>query len=70
MSKIFRPWKIDEPQYFCLQPYRTLWPRTIVARFVVCLVSEGLDLTEITASLCATAIPRQPKIAVKVVAQG
>ena len=49
MSKTFRPWKIDEPQ---------LLPATVqdfvaedhLARFVVSLVTEELDLVEITAS--------------------
>jgi hypothetical protein len=49
MSKTFRAWKIDEPQ---------LLPATVqdfvaeghLARFVVSLVTEELDLVEITAS--------------------
>src|SRR5215510_2324640 len=49
MSETFRPWKIDEPQ---------LLPPTVqdfvaedhLARFVVSLVTEELDLVEITAS--------------------
>ena len=49
MCKTFRPWKIDEPQ---------LLPATVqdfvaedhLARFVVSLVTEELDLVEITAS--------------------
>jgi hypothetical protein len=60
MSKIFRPWKIDEPQ-FLPSTVQDFVAEDHLARFVVCLVSEELDLTEITASLCAAALPRQPK---------
>jgi transposase len=49
MSKTFRPWKIDEPQF--LPPtVRDFVAEDHLARFVVSLVTEDLDLTPITAS--------------------
>jgi transposase len=49
MSKTFRPWKIDEPQF--LPPAaQDFVARDHLARFMVSLVTEELDLTEITAS--------------------
>ena len=49
MSKTFRPWKIDEPQF--LPPTaQDFVAKEHLARFMVSLVTEELDLTEITAS--------------------
>src|ERR1700757_1244926 len=49
MSKTFRAWKIDEPQF--LPPsVQEFVCKDHLARFVVSLVSEQLDLAEITAS--------------------
>ena len=49
MSKTFRPWKIDEPQF--LPPAaQDFVAKDHLARFMVSLVTEELDLTEITAS--------------------
>ena len=49
MSKTFRDWKIDEPQL--LPPsVRDFVAKDHLARFVVSLVTEKLDLAEITAS--------------------
>jgi hypothetical protein len=49
MSKTFRPWKIDEPQF--LPPtMRDLVAEDHLACFVVSLVTEELDLSPITAS--------------------
>ena len=49
MSKTFRPWKIDEPQF--LPPTaQDFVAKDHLARFMVSLVTEELDLTEITAS--------------------
>jgi transposase len=49
MSKTFRPWKIDEPQF--LPPAaQDFVAKEHLARFMVSLVTEELDLTEITAS--------------------
>jgi len=49
MSKHFRPWKIDQPQL--LPPsVEDFVPDKHVARFVVSLVRESLDLGEITGS--------------------
>ena len=49
MSKTFRPWKIDEPQF--LPPSaQDFVAKDHLARFMVSLVTEELDLTEITAS--------------------
>ena len=49
MSKTFRDWKIDEPQL--LPPsVRDFVAKDHLARFVVSLVTEQLDLAEITAS--------------------
>ena len=49
MSKYFRPWKIDQPQL--LPPsVRDFVPRDHLSRFIVELVRESLDLTEITSS--------------------
>jgi transposase len=49
MSKDFRPWKIDETQLLppSVQDYV---PQNHLSRFVVWLVRESLDLTEIAAS--------------------
>jgi len=49
MSKTFRPWKIDEPQFLpaCVQDFVA---QDHLARFMVSVVTEELDLTEITAS--------------------
>ena len=49
MSKIFRPWKIDEPQLLPASA-QDFVGEDHLARFVVSLVTEELDLTEITAS--------------------
>jgi len=49
MSKRFRPWKIDEPQ-FLPATVRDFVAKDHLARFIVSLVTEELDLTEITAS--------------------
>jgi len=49
MSKRFRPWKIDEPQ-FLPATVRDFVAKDHLARFLVSLVTEELDLTEITAS--------------------
>lgn len=49
MSKTFRPWKIDEPQF--LPPAaQDFVAKEHLARFMVSLVTEELDLTEMTAS--------------------
>jgi transposase len=49
MSKTFRPWKIDEPQF--LPPtVQDFVAKDHLARFMVSLVTEELDLAEITAS--------------------
>jgi transposase len=49
MSKTFRPWKIDEPQF--LPPAaQDFVAKDHLARFMVSLVTEELDLTEITVS--------------------
>ena len=49
MSKTFRPWKIDEPQF--LPPAaQDFVAKDHLARFMVSLVTEELELTEITAS--------------------
>ena len=49
MSKHFRPWKIDQAQLLppSVQDYV---PKDHLSRFIVALVSESLDLHEITAS--------------------
>ena len=49
MSKHFRPWKIDQEQLLppSVQDYV---PKDHLSRFIVALVRESLDLTEITAS--------------------
>lgn len=49
MSKHFRPWKIDQEQLLppSVQDYV---PKDHLARFIVALVRESLDLSEITAS--------------------
>lgn len=49
MSKQFRPWRIDETQFLpaSVQDYV---PKDHLARFVVSLARESLDLREITAS--------------------
>ena len=49
MSKIFRPWKIDEPQLLPASA-QDFVGEDHLARFVVSLVTEELDLVEITAS--------------------
>ena len=49
MSKTFRPWKIDEPQF--LPPtVQDFVAKDHLARFMVSLVTEELDLTAIRAS--------------------
>src|SRR5499425_1918056 len=49
MSKTFRPWKIDEPQF--LPPAaQDFVAKDHLARFMVSLVTEELDLTKIMAS--------------------
>jgi transposase len=49
MSKHFRPWKIDQPQL--LPPsVQDFVPRDHLSRFIVELVRESLDLSEITGS--------------------
>ena len=49
MSKTFRPWKIDEPQI--LPPIvQDFVDKDHLARFVLNLASEELDLAEIAAS--------------------
>lgn len=49
MSKTFRPWKIDEPRF--LPPaVQDFVAKDHLARFMVSLVTEELDLAEITAS--------------------
>jgi transposase len=49
MSKTFRPWKIDEPQF--LPPAaQDFVAKDHLTRFMVSLVTEELDLIEITAS--------------------
>jgi transposase len=49
MSKYFRPWKIDQPQL--LPPsVQDFVPRDHLSRFIVELVRESLDLSEITSS--------------------
>src|SRR5271166_2986355 len=49
MSKHFRPWKIDQEQLLppSVQDYV---PKNHLSRFIVALVRESLDLSEITAS--------------------
>src|SRR5271157_802052 len=49
MSKLFRPWKIDQVQLLppSVQDYV---PKDHLSRFIVALVRESLDLKEITAS--------------------
>jgi len=49
MSKHFRPWKIDQEQLLppSVQDYV---PKDHLLRFIVALVRESLDLSEITAS--------------------
>lgn len=49
MSKHFRPWKIDETQLLraSVQDYV---PEDHLSRFIVALVRESLDLSEIGAS--------------------
>jgi transposase len=49
MSKHFRPWKIDQAQLLppSVQDYV---PKDHLSRFIVALVREGLDLSEITGS--------------------
>lgn len=49
MSKHYRPWKIDEAQFLppSVQDYV---PKEHLSRFIVALVRESLDLTEIEAS--------------------
>ena len=49
MSKTFRPWKIDGPQ-FLPAAAQDFVAKDHLARFMVSLVTEELDLTEITAS--------------------
>ena len=58
MSKTFRPWKIDEP---------LLLPPTVqdfvgadhVARFVLSLVREAVDLARITGTMAASGASRR-----------
>jgi transposase len=53
MSKTFRAWKIDEPQF--LPPsVQDFVSKDHLARFVVSLVTEQLDLAEITGSYAST----------------
>ena len=49
MSKLFRPWKIDQPQLLppCVQDYV---PEDHLSRFIVALITESLDLGEIMSS--------------------
>ena len=49
MSKHYRPWKIDEAQLLAaaVQDYV---PEKHLSRFIVALVRESLDLSEIEAS--------------------
>ena len=49
MSKHFRPWKIDQEQLLpaSVQDYV---PKNHLSRFIVALVRESLDLSEIAAS--------------------
>lgn len=49
MSKHFRPWRIDEAQLLPAS-VQDFVPEGHLARFVVCLVRESLDLRAITAS--------------------
>jgi hypothetical protein len=49
MSKTFRPWKIDEP-HFLPSTVQDFVAEDHLARFLVSVVTEELDLTEITAS--------------------
>src|SRR5271166_1558074 len=49
MSKHFRPWKIDQEQL--LPPSVQVYvPKNHLSRFIVALVRESLDLSEIAAS--------------------
>jgi hypothetical protein len=49
MSKYFRPWKIDQPQL--LPPsVQDFVPRDHLSRFIVELVRESRDLSEIASS--------------------
>ena len=58
MSKLFRPWKIDQAQLLppSVQDYV---PKDHLSRFIVALVRESLDLKEITASY-ASALGQPP----------
>ena len=53
MSKHYRPWKIDEAQHLppSVQDYV---PKDHPSRFIVALVREHLDLSEIEASYAST----------------
>src|SRR5438034_7542093 len=66
MSKHFRPWKIDEAQLLpaCVQDYVG---KDHLARFVVALVRESLDLGRIVASY-ASSLGQPPYHAVMMVA--
>jgi transposase len=49
MSKYFRPWKIDQPQL--LPPtVQDFVPRDHLSRFIIELMRESLDISEITSS--------------------
>ena len=49
MSKHFRPWKIDQPQLLPAD-VREYVAKGHMARFIVALVAENLDLADINAS--------------------
>ena len=49
MSKHFRPWKIDQTQLLPADVSEYV-PKRHMARFIVALVRESLDLAELTAS--------------------
>ena len=49
MSKHFRPWKIDQPQLLPADVSEYV-PKKHLARFIVALVRESLDLSEFEAS--------------------
>ena len=53
MSKHFRPWKIDQPQLLPADVGEYV-PKEHLARFIVALVRESLDLTEFNAAYPST----------------
>ena len=54
MSKTFRPWKIDEPLF--LPPMvQDFVAEDHLARFVVSLVRDEINLVEVTAAMAASA---------------